>query len=130
MGKRINDNMLGLALRSGDYAISPRYELPKRYILKDVDAIPEWVDLYQVMSRFMQLGKTEWEALLAFLFLDIIEAAEENGENEADITGLFANDYSDRKGRKVTKEQVYDHLIKNFTITDETNEEVYLIFKV
>jgi hypothetical protein len=130
MGKRICETTLAAVLHSKDFGISPAYELPKRYILRQIDRIPKWLDLYQVMARFRELGKTEWEALLAYYFLNKIEEAEEKGENEADITGLFANDYSDVRGKKATKERVYEHVIGNFTQVEETDDTIYLTFNI
>ena len=130
MGKRINEAMLSIALHSQDYGLSPAYQLPKRFILRQVGKIPEWLDLYQTMAIFRELGKTEWEALLAYFFLTKIEDAEAKGEDEADITGLFANDYFDRRDKKVTKEQVYDHLIRFFTVVEETDDIIYLTFNI
>jgi len=128
MGKRINEVTLSIALSSNDFGLSPAYTLPKKFVLREVNKIPDWLDLYQTMTRFRELGKTEWEAILAYYFLNAIEQAEEKSENEADITGLFANDYFDRRNKKVTKEQVYDHLIRNFTLVEETDDIVYLTF--
>jgi len=130
MGKRINEAMLSIALHSQDYGLSPAYQLPKRFILRQVGKIPEWLDLYQTMAIFRELGKTEWEALLAYFFLAKIEDAEAKGEDEADIPGLFANDYFDRRDKKVTKEQVYDHLIRFFTVVEETDDIIYLTFNI
>ena len=130
MGKRIDETMLSIALHSQDYGLSPAYQLPKKFILQKVSKIPDWLDLYQTMALFRELGKTEWEALLAFYFLTKIEDAEAKGEDEVDITGLFAYDYMDRRDKKVTKEQVYNHLIRFFTVVEGTDDTVYLTFNI
>jgi hypothetical protein len=130
MAKRIDEFLLSVALRSQDYRISPEYQLPKRFILQQVSKIPARIDLYTTMALFRGLGKTEWEVLLAYIFLDNIEEAEAKGEDEVDITNLFARDYSDQSGRNATKEQVYEHLIRYFTVSEETDSTIYLTFNI
>ena len=127
---RIDERLLNIALHSEDFAISPPYELPKRYILRKVDEIPEWLDLRHTMSCFRELGKTEWEVLLAMFFLTAIEDAEQEGKTEADITRLFQHDYMDRRERKVSKERVTEHLMPWFTKDEETEDTVYLTFNL
>jgi len=127
---RIDQTLLNVALSSKDFGISPPYELPKKYVLREVSNIPEWLGLYQTMANFRNLGKTEWEALLAMVFLTAIEEAEKEGKEEADITRLFQHDYSDRGEKKASKEKVTEHLMPFFTKVEETEDTIYLTFNV
>jgi len=127
---RIDQTLLSVALSSNDYGCSPPYELPKSYVLREVSSIPEWLNLYQTMGNFRNLGKTEWEALLATIFLSAIEEAEKEGKEEVDITRLFQHDYFDRREKKATKERVTEHLMRFFTKVEETEDTIYLTFNV
>jgi len=113
---RIDETLLNIALHSNDFRVSPPYELLKRYVLRKVNEIPEWIDLRYTMACFRELGKSEWEVLLAMVFLTAIEEAEQEGKTETDITRLFQHDYTDKRERKASKERVTEHLMPWFTM--------------
>lgn len=130
MGTRINETLFTTALHSGDYGISPPYALPKKYVLRKANEIPEYLDLYTMMATWRELGKTEWEVLLSWVFLSAIEEAEKENQEEADITRLFQHDYFDRGTKTASKEKVMEHIMPWFTTVEETEDTIYLTFNL
>ena len=118
--------ILDVALRSKDFGWDSK-PLTKKYILTNVKECENRVNVMGLVSAWRGTGHSEWEYLLAGVFMGIVLEALEKGEEQADITILFSRDLLASGGRKFEQEDVYNHLIKSFNIVDENDDEVYLV---
>lgn len=130
--KPFNYGMMSVAigLASNDYGWNEPVELPKHYILRDIDAYKEKVTVMGLVSAWRGTGHSEWEFLLAGIFISNLLEAWEAGQKEVDITTLFDRDLLASNNHVFTKEQVKDHIIKIFTVEEEDNENIYLRLNV
>ena len=121
-----NQSILGFALRSGDYGWEEREEPARKVILTNPEALKDF-SLMSLVSGFRGTGHAEWEFLLGAWLLEAVGEAIETG-NECDITIVFNTNFlaaPKKEGddyRRFTKQQVYDHIIKFFTIQEENQE--------
>ena len=122
--------MLDIALRSGDYGWTPPVALPKKYILTDLECYREKVSVFGLASCWRETGHTEWEYLLAGIFVGELLEAYENGAKDIDITKLFDRDLLARNDRVFTKEQVTAHIMPFFTKVSEDDSNIYLKLNV
>jgi hypothetical protein len=123
-------DMLNIALRGGDYGWTEPVQLPKKYVLVDLEAYREKVNVFGLVSAWRQTGHSEWEYLMAGYFISHLLKAYEVGVNETEITGLFDRDYLASGDRVFTKEQVITHVMPSFTKVNEDEENVYLRLNV
>ncbi len=121
---------VAIGLSSNDYGWSEPVELPKHYILRDIDAYKEKVTVMGLVSAWRGTGHSEWEFLLAGIFISNLLEAWGEGKKEVDITTLFDRDLLATNNRVFTKEQVKEHIIKVFTIEDEDTDNIYLRLNV
>lgn len=117
----------------------------KRYILRDIDSLKLKVSVMGLISAWRGTGKSEWEFMMALLFMKPLRAAWNEGAEEADITQLFEAEFlawpKNLPGEK-TKEidgntyRVFDQedvkkkVLPLFEIVDETDEAIYLKAKI
>lgn len=113
-----------------DYGWEKPDENHKKVILVNPDDCREKINGMGLISIWRGTGHSEWEALLAKWFIEAVKTAIENGEKEADITHMFNRDFLASKNRVFTKEQVYDHLIKWFSIVKDSDEELKVRFRI
>jgi len=123
-------NMLGIALNSGDYGWTDPVELPKKYILTDLECYKEKVSVFGLSSCWRETGHAEWEYLLAGIFVGSLLEAWENGAEVLDITKLFNRDLTAKNNRVFTKEQVTAHILPFFTKVTEDDSNIYLKLNV
>ena len=118
---------------------------PKRYVLRDIDLLKMKVSMMGLISAWRGTGKSEWEFMMALLFMKPLRAAWNEGKDEVDITHLFEAEFTawptGRSGEK-TKEingntyRVFDQedvkkkVLPFFEILEETDEAIYLKAKV
>lgn len=111
---------LRFLLMSGNFSWKTREDETKKVILVNPKDCEEKISLTSMMAVWRGTGHSEWEAILAGLFVSAVVEALSKDEEEADITNVFNRDYKAAGGRLFTKEQVYDHLIKWFDIVEES----------
>ena len=121
---------LRFLLMGGNFAWETREDETKKVILVNPKACDEKITLSSMMAAWRGTGHTEWEAILAGLFVNAVVEALSKDEEEADITNLFNRDYKAAGGRRFTKEQVYDHLINWFDIVEETETTLKLKLRI
>ena len=121
---------LELFLSTHDYGWSVPDPSHKKVILVNPLDCKEKISLMGLVSAWRGTGHSEWEAILAHMFILSVLNAIESGENEADITLLFNRDFTASKDRVFTKEQVYNHLIGWFDIVEETDEVLKLKIRI
>lgn len=121
---------LRFLLMSGNFAWETREDETKKVILVNPKACEEKITLTSMMAVWRGTGHSEWEAILAGLFVNAVVEALSKDEEEADITNLFNRDYKAAGGRRFTKEQVYDHLIKWFDIVKESKTTLKLKLRI
>lgn len=121
---------LRFLLMSHNYGWETKEENTKKVILVNPKDCEERISLIRVMAAWRGTGHTEWEAILAGLFVNAVVEALSKDEEEADITNVFNRDYKAAGGRSFTKEQVYDHLINWFDIVEETETILKLKFRI
>lgn len=113
----------------------------KRYILRDIDSLKMKVSMMGLISAWRGTGKSEWEFMMALLFMKPLRAAWNDGKDEVDITHLFEAEFTawpkNRPGEK-TKEingniyRVFDQedvkkkVLPFFEILKETEDTIYL----
>lgn len=115
---------LGILLASRDYGWTKPDESHKKVILTNPLDCKEKICLMGMISAWRGTGHSEWEAILAGLFIQAVLDAIEKNVNEADITDLFNRDFIASHDRVFTQAQVYNHLIKWFDIVDETDKKL------
>lgn len=126
--------ILKMALGSNDYGWDERTEPKKRVILTNPEAVKD-TRLMSYVSAFKGTGHAEWEFLMAEFMIEAVGEALDTGK-ECDITVLFNTDFlaGARKNggysRRFTKDQVYKHIIKCFTIQEESAELLKLSINV
>ncbi len=103
-------------------------EKSKKVILTNPLDCKNKINLKGMIAKWKGTGHIEWEFILAGLFIHDVVNAIENDDQEADLTFMFNLDFHDKNGNTFTAQQVYDHLIKSFTIVDETDTELKLKF--
>ena len=103
-------------------------EKSKKVILTNPWDCRNKINLKGMIAKWKGTGHIEWEFILAGLFIHDVVNAIENDDQEADLTFMFNLDFHDKNGNTFTAQQVYDHLIKSFTIVDETDTELKLKF--
>ena len=120
-----NEKFLLTILSSNDYAM---YNIPHKKVVlcNPQDAKITGIGL---LSIWRGTGHVEWEALLAYLFIQHLKKAENHNLREVEITDMFSYDLNASKNRKMTAEQVNKFLSKNFEVVEETAEEVRVQFK-
>ena len=121
---------LSIFLNGRDWGWEKPDENHKKVILVNPDDCREKINGMGLISIWRGTGHSEWEALLAKWFIEAVKTAIENGEKEADITHMFNRDFLASKNRVFTKEQVYDHLIKWFSIVKDSDEELKVRFRI
>lgn len=66
---------VAIGLSSNDYGWSEPVDLNKHYILRDIDAYKEKVTVMGLVSAWRGTGHSEWEFLLAGIFIsNLLEA--------------------------------------------------------
>ena len=120
---------LRFLLMSKNFSWKTREET-KKVILVNPKDCEEKITLSSMMAAWRGTGHTEWEAILAGLFVNAVVEALSKDEEEADITNLFNRDYKAAGDRIFTKEQVYDHLINWFDIVEETETTLKLKLRI
>lgn len=121
---------LRFLLMSRNFAWKTREEENKKVILVNPKDCEEKITLSSMMAAWRGTGLSEWEAILAGLFVHAVVEAVNKDEEEADITNLFNRDYKAAGDRIFTKEQVYDHLIKWFDIVEETEKTLKVKLRI
>ena len=121
---------LRFLLMSGNFAWETRENETKKVILVNPKDCEKKITLSSMMAAWRGTGHTEWEAILAGLFVNAVVEALSKDEEAADITNVFNRDYKAVGGRRFTKEQVYDHLIKWFDIVEETETTLKLKLRI
>ncbi len=115
---------------SRNFAWKTRENETKKVILVNPKDCEKKITLSSMMAAWRGTGLSEWEAILAGLFVYAVVEAVNKDEEEADITNLFNRDYKAAGDRIFTKEQVYDHLIKWFDIVEETETTLKLKLRI
>ena len=125
---------LEIALRSEDYGWEERTEPEKRVILTNPESLKS-VGIMSYVSAFRGTGHSEWEFLMGAWMIDAVGEALDT-RNECDITVVFNTEFlaaPKKKGedyRRFTKEQVYNHIIKCFTIQENSKDILKLAINV
>lgn len=125
---------LGIALRENDYGWEERKTPERKVILTNPQDVKD-AELLNYVSAFRGTGHSEWEFLMGAWMIESVGKALETGE-ECDITIVFNTEFLARpkkKGedyRRFTKKQVYDHIIKCFTIVEDSKDVLKLAVKV
>lgn len=126
-------NALNFALSNRDYGWEPYVEI-KKFILTN----PEEAQKVQYMawvSAFRGTGHAEWEFLMAAWMINAIRESLETGD-ECNISRVFNTEFlaSPRNEgedyRRLKPEAVYKHIIKYFTIEEESGDVVVLTANV
>lgn len=117
----------------------------KRYVLRNIDDLKMKVSMMGLISSWHGTGKSEWEFMMAFLFMKPLREAWNEEKKEADITKLFEAEftawptgYSDEKTitvngntyRVFDQEDVKKKVFPFFEILEETDDTIYLKVKV
>lgn len=126
---------VGAALRGGNYGWEEGGKPEKKVILTNPSSLKD-VRIQSYVSAFRGTGHAEWECLLGVWMIEAVGKSLDTGE-ECDITKVFnttflAKDPSGRNGEniKFTKEQVYEHIIKFFTILEDSEDVMKVAIKV
>ena len=119
-----------LFLASNDYGWNEPDKSQKKVILTNPKDCEKKITVTWMVSAWRGTGHAEWEVLLGAWFVQAITDALKENRNEADITHLFDRDLVGSRGRIFTRAQVYAHLIKWFTIVEETDEVMKLRFRI
>lgn len=113
----------------------------KRYILRDIDSLKMKVSMMGLISAWRGTGKSEWEFMMALLFMKPLRAAWNDGKDEVDITHLFEAEFlawpKNLPGEKTKEidgntyrvfdqEDVKEKVLPFFEILEETDDTVYL----
>jgi len=122
-------SFLNIGLASKDYGWTDPEVLPKRFILVDIENYREKVSVRGLASAWRGTGHSEWEFLLAGIFVSELLDAYDAGEHQVDITKMFDRDFLARNDRKFSKEQVREHILPWFEVT-EVEDAFYLRLKV
>ncbi|MFR2534537.1 MAG: hypothetical protein ACLTEH_03335 [Clostridia bacterium] len=123
------DMLVFVLLRSENYGWSDPKPFKKVTLVNAKDCENK-ISLMGLVSAWSGTGHSEWEFLLAGLFLCAVLDALENESNEADISMLFDHDLLARDGRMFTQEQIYAHLIPWFEIIKDTDDALNLKLKI
>ena len=129
-----DQRVLDYALRRGDFGWEERAEPEKRVVLTNPESL-EGVGIMSYVKAFRGTGHVEWEFIMATWMIDAVGKALETGD-ECDITVVFNTEFlaaPKRKGddyRRLSKEQVYEHLIKLFTIQEESEDMIKVAINV
>ncbi len=117
----------------------------KRYILRDIDSLKMKVSMMGLISAWRGTGKSEWEFMMALLFMKPLRAAWNDGKDEVDITHLFEAEFlawpKNLPGEKTKEidgntyrvfdqEDVKEKVLPFFEILEEKDDTVYLKGKV
>ncbi len=127
-------------------SIGARYhDVKKKYILKDIEDLKMKVTMENLISLWRETGKSEWEAMLAWLFMRPLRVAWSEGKAEADITQLFKVELTalptGNPGEKTItvngntyrvfdQEDVKKKILPFFEILEETDDTIYLKAKI
>lgn len=118
---------LDMGLRSGDFGWN---RIPfKKVTLVNVVQCKDRISVFGMASAWRGTGHSEWEYLLAGVFVMIVKEAIENNKEQADISVLFGRELTASGDRVYTREQVYDHLMDSFNIIHEDAEELKISLK-
>lgn len=117
------------AIRSGDYGWSEPTYHKKVFLVNPFDC-KERINVMDLAERWKGTGHTEWEYLLAGMFLDAVLDAIEINSQRADITCMFDRDLTASNGRKLTQAQIYELIIKSFDIVEENDDVLKLRFRI
>lgn len=121
-------DMLKSGLASGDYGSSiKRY---RNVTLVNVSQCKDRVSVFGLVSAWRGTGHSEWEYLLAGMFIMSLLEAINKHEEEADITCLFNRDLTASGGKVFPQEEIYNHLIDWFGIVADTGDELKLYLKL
>lgn len=121
-------NNVGIALSSNDYGwnIKPY----KQVILVNPKDCENKISVMSMVSAWRGTGHSEWEFLLAKIFVEAVVDAIENNKEEANITNLFNRDFLSSGDHIFSQKEVYDHLIPWFEIVEETDDELKLKIRI
>lgn len=118
---------LDMGLRSGDYGWN---RTPfKKVTLVNVAQCKDRISVFGMASAWRGTGHSEWEYLLAGVFVMIVKEAIETNKDQADISVLFGRELTASGNRVYTRQQVYDHLMDSFNIIHEDSEELKISLK-
>lgn len=120
-------DMIGLAIYTGDYGWDDKPF--KKVTLVNPKDCENKINLIGMMSRWRGTGHGEWEALLAWWFVDAVVNALKSESDEADISALFDRDLLARNNRVFTQEQIYAHIIPSFEIVKDNDDGLWLKLK-
>ena len=116
------------------------FPIEKRYILRDIDSLKMKVSMMGLISAWRGTGKSEWEFMMALLFMKPLRAAWNDGKDEVDITHLFEAEFTawptGRNEKTITvngntyrvfdQEDVKKKVLPFFEILEETEDTIYL----
>ena len=121
----LDGTFMQVGLRSGDFGWNTA-DLPKKYILTNVKECENKISVPLLSRIWHSTGHSEWETLLASLFVELVVTALKENRETADITLMFSRDLTSANKGTFTKEQVCKHLKPWFTIVSETDTEIKL----
>lgn len=102
----------------------------KKYTLIEISGYKEKVSISGLMSCWRGTGKSEWEFYLSYMLIFGLRKAWEEGIETLDVTMLFNRDLIATGNMRMSAEEVKNHIIRQFTIVSETDEEVILTLNV
>lgn len=120
-------HMMMILKMSNDYAW--KILVPKeKFILVNPQELFNYVTANKLMANWSGTGHIEWEALLAYLFINFLKEAELKDLNEIDISPLFYIEMYASGNRKMTAEQVRNLIMPSFKVLKKTSEFIYVWF--
>ena len=102
----------------------------RTYILTDLEKYVEKISVWNLMSTWRGMGKSEWEFILSIWLMSSLRKAWKEGVKETDITNLFNRDLLATNDRIKTCDQVVEHISKIFSVVEENATEIRLVLNV
>ena len=104
-------------------------EVPyKHVILANPQELIGRVNGNNLMALWQGTGHSEWEAILALIFIQSIKKAEKKNLEEVDISVLFNHNLKASNNRQMSAEQVRKHISRSFKVEKETSDLVRVSF--
>ena len=100
----------------------------KVYLTNPLEVFGRKLTVARLANRFNGTGHQEWEVLLAYWLLHSCQQANQKRESFAEITWLFNKTFI-AEGKEMKRCDVYEHLLPQFELVRELDDELYLKLK-